>query len=149
LTDTDIDKAKKLYNVNVFGLVEVTKIFVPMLVAAKGRIVNIGSVASKVPMVFQGMYNGSKAAVQAISDTLRLELAPFGVGVIHVVTGGVRTLIVQNATSDYDFPIDSLYGPARSELDAAIRGSTTDSFLTSELCPAPAPPCESSRRETV
>jgi 1-acylglycerone phosphate reductase len=82
--DTDIESAKKMFNVNIFGLIEVTQAFCQALIAAKGRIVNIGSVAGHSPIPFEGMYCGTKGALQSISDTLRIEMAPFDVKVIHV-----------------------------------------------------------------
>jgi 1-acylglycerone phosphate reductase len=85
--DTDIEAAKKMFNVNVFGLVAVTEAFSHMLVSSKGRVVNIGSVVAKSPVPWQGMYNATKAAVQSISDNMRIEMAPLGVKVIHVSCG--------------------------------------------------------------
>jgi len=84
MVDTDTDAARRMFNVNVFGLVEVTRQFAPLVVQARGRVVNIGSVAARMPLPWQGMYNASKAAVQSISENMRLELAPLGVTVIHV-----------------------------------------------------------------
>jgi 1-acylglycerone phosphate reductase len=130
LIDTDLDAARKLFNVNVLGLVEVTKAFSRMLVASQGRIVNIGSIVSRSSVPFHGIYNASKAAVQMISNNMRIELAPFGVKVIHVVTGGIKTKFFDNI-DEYDFPADSLYDPARKELEAAIKGDISHSVLTS------------------
>lgn len=84
LIDASIAEAKALFDVNVFGLLEVTQAFTPMLIASKGTIVNIGSVVSRIPMPLQGIYNASKAAVENISRQLRVELSPFDITVIHV-----------------------------------------------------------------
>ena len=73
-----------MYNVNLFGLMEVTQAFAPQVIAAKGQIVNIGSIAGILGIPLQGVYNSSKAAVHSLSDAMRIEMAPFGVKVICV-----------------------------------------------------------------
>ena len=65
-----------MYNVNVFGLIETTQAFAPQIIAAKGQIINVGSVAAAIPIPMQGAYNSSKAAVHSVSDVLRIEMAP-------------------------------------------------------------------------
>jgi len=84
ILDTGLEQAKKMFNVNLFGLVEVTQAFAPQVIAAKGQIINIGSLVGIIPLPLQGLYNASKAAVHSLSDTLRIEMAPFGVKVIYV-----------------------------------------------------------------
>jgi 1-acylglycerone phosphate reductase len=63
------------------------KAFAPLVIASKGTIVQIGSIAAVMPYVFGSAYNASKAALHAYSSTLRVELEPFGVKVITVITG--------------------------------------------------------------
>ena len=82
------------------------KAFSPLLIRARGTIVQIGSVAGVIPYVFGSVYNASKAALHAYSDSLRIEVAPFGVSVITVVTGGVKSNI---ARTKRVLPEDSLY----------------------------------------
>lgn len=84
LLDTDMAMAREVFDVNVFGLLEVTRTFTPLLMEAKGTIVNIGSVVGRMPIPFQGIYNASKAAVEHLSRQLRVELAPFDIKVVHV-----------------------------------------------------------------
>jgi short-subunit dehydrogenase len=76
----------------VFGLLAVTRAFLPrMRERGAGRVVNVGSVMGRVTMPLLGAYNASKHAVAALSDALRMELAPFGVQVVLVEPGAVRT----------------------------------------------------------
>lgn len=89
--ELDIDDAMFCYNVNVFGVMRMVATFVPMLIASKGKIVNTGSVAGEIPLPFSSVYASSKAALHSYADTLRLELAPFGVKVITTKTGSVKT----------------------------------------------------------
>lgn len=87
------------YEVNVFGLLSVTRTFLPLLGATKsfsgepGTIVNISSVAGKLAPPFLGIYASSKFAVEAISHTLRRELGLYGIKVLIVGPGNVKTPI--------------------------------------------------------
>lgn len=85
LLDADIDRVKKNFDINVFGLLAVTQALFPLLRAAKGMVVNQASIAGlpNVSQPFIGSYSASKTAVIDLSNTLRLELAPFGVKVIQ------------------------------------------------------------------
>jgi 1-acylglycerone phosphate reductase len=104
--DVDVDEARRTFEANFFSIVSITKAFTPLLIAAKGLIVNIGSLAAIVPYVFGSIYNASKAALHAYSQTLRLELEPYNVRVMVVVTGGVQSRI---ARTERLLPDDSLY----------------------------------------
>jgi NAD(P)-dependent dehydrogenase (short-subunit alcohol dehydrogenase family) len=89
LTDADL---RALFDTNVFGLLAVTRAFLPrMRERGAGRIVNVGSVMGRVTMPLLGAYNASKHAVAALTDALRMELAPFGVRVVLVEPGAVRS----------------------------------------------------------
>ncbi|CAI6333591.1 unnamed protein product [Periconia digitata] len=95
--DMDIAKAKQLYEVNVWGVISTTQAFADMLVKAKGVVANIGSIAGLSPLPLQAAYNSSKSAINNTSEVLRLELAPLGVRVLTVLTGGVTSEIENNA----------------------------------------------------
>jgi len=73
--------------------------FSPLLMQAKGTIINVSSVAGEIPYVYGLVYNATKAALHAYSDTLQIELAPFDVRVMVVVTGGVTSNIVKRSES--------------------------------------------------
>ncbi|KAJ7092464.1 NAD(P)-binding protein [Mycena belliarum] len=93
-TDCDIDEVKEMFEVNLFGVMRMVQEFSSLLIASgDGRIVNIGSIAGVMPYPFGSAYNASKAALHSYGDTLRLELAPFNVQVITIVTGGVKSNI--------------------------------------------------------
>lgn len=80
------------FETNVFGLVRVTQAVLPtMREAGKGRIVNIGSIADRIAPPFQGVYASSKHAVEGLSDSLRREVAPFGIHVSLVRPGFINT----------------------------------------------------------
>lgn len=110
--DVDFAEVQETFEINVFSVMRMCQAFVPLLVQAKGTIVQIGSVAGEIPYVFGSVYNASKAALHAYSDTLRIELAPFNVNVIVVVTGGVKSNI---ARTHRELPEGSLYQPLNTE----------------------------------
>ncbi|KAK5274404.1 NADPH-dependent 1-acyl dihydroxyacetone phosphate reductase [Exophiala xenobiotica] len=105
--DIDIAEANKVFDVNVFAVMRICQVFSPLLIESKGTIVMIGSLAGVVPYTFGSVYNASKAALHAYSNTLRVELAPLDVKVITVVTGGVKSRI--NAHVSRVLPRDSIY----------------------------------------
>jgi NAD(P)-dependent dehydrogenase (short-subunit alcohol dehydrogenase family) len=80
------------YQTNVLGLVRVTAAFLPqMRERGAGRIVNVSSIAGRVAMPFMGLYHGTKYAVEGISDALRREVAGFGVQVVLIEPGAIKT----------------------------------------------------------
>lgn len=83
---------RPMYETNVFGLIETTRAALPALRAgAGGRIVNLSSVGGVTGRAGFGFYNGTKFAVQGISEALAQEVAPFGIAVIIVEPGAFRT----------------------------------------------------------
>ena len=86
-----IDEWRSLFEVNLFGHVAVTQALLPALIRSKGRVVNISSVGGKVAMATYGPYAATKFALEAVSDSLRREMAPLGVAVVVVEPGAVRT----------------------------------------------------------
>jgi NAD(P)-dependent dehydrogenase (short-subunit alcohol dehydrogenase family) len=81
------------FDVNVFGVVNLTRECLPLLRAAKGRIVNVGSIGGRIAVPMMGPYSAGKHAVEAISESLRFEMAEFGVKVACVEPGSVATAI--------------------------------------------------------
>lgn len=90
---TPITDIRNLMEVNVIGLLAMTQAFIPMLRKSKGRIINIGSTASFLASPGASAYSASKFAIRAITDSLRLELKPFGMSVILVAPGAVESEI--------------------------------------------------------
>lgn len=94
-----LDEISQHFEVNVFGLISVTRAFLPLLGAKEypahkpGRIVNVSSVSGRVADPFIGAYAASKHAVEAISDSLRRELLLYGIDVIVIRPGAVKTPI--------------------------------------------------------
>lgn len=121
MTDVSIPDAKKLFDLNVWSLLSTTQAFLPLLLRSKtgGMIVNNTSVVSVIGIPFNGAYNASKAAAALISENLRIELAGFGIKVIDIKTGGVKTNFQANPIT---LPPNSLYQVAREVVEKSLRG---------------------------
>ncbi|KAI1328819.1 putative short-chain dehydrogenase/reductase [Xylariaceae sp. FL0255] len=126
LLDADIDEARKLFDVNIWGTLAVTQACAPLLRATAdrdlpARIVNIGSVTSRMQVPWQGVYNASKAALHMLNDTMRIEFASLNIEVLHVVTGGIATKFFNNASGAV-LPEDSAYAEARDVIESDVAG---------------------------
>jgi NAD(P)-dependent dehydrogenase (short-subunit alcohol dehydrogenase family) len=113
---------RELFDTNVFGLLAVTRAFLPaMRERGQGRVVNVGSMMGRVTAPLLGAYTASKHAVAAINDALRMELAPFGITVVLVEPGAVRTGFAARALAALDPYRDpgSPYAAALAGTDAA------------------------------
>ena len=87
------------FQTNVFGLMELTRLFIPeMRKRCRGKIINISSVVGRIPLPFNGAYSASKFALEGLSENLRLELAPFGISVSIIEPGYFDTAFVTNQT---------------------------------------------------
>jgi NAD(P)-dependent dehydrogenase (short-subunit alcohol dehydrogenase family) len=100
-------ETRKLMEVNVIGLLATTQAFVPLLRKGRGRIVSIGSLAGLVAMPGASAYAASKFAVQAITDSLRLELKPFGIRVTIVDPGAVESALWEKGRAQKQAILDA------------------------------------------
>lgn len=114
LTDEDV---RAQFETNVFGLLAVTRAFLPAMRArGRGRIINLSSVGGRMVFPLGGAYHGTKFAVEAMSDALRMELAQFGIAVSVIEPGYIATEFTattvahvrkyQRPDSDYAHAID-------------------------------------------
>lgn len=92
IENVSMEEARKQLEVNVFGLARLTQLVIPhMRQQGSGRIVNLASIAGKLALYFGGWYHVSKFAVEGFSDALRMELKPFGIDVVIIEPGSIRT----------------------------------------------------------
>ena len=92
IEDVPISDARHQFEVNIFGLARITQEILPYMRAQKsGRIVNLASVAGHVTLAFGAWYNATKYALEAFSDALRMEVKPFGIDVVIIEPGAIRT----------------------------------------------------------
>jgi len=92
LEDVPLDEGRRQFEVNLFGLARLIQLSTPMMRAQRsGRIVNITSIGGKMHEPMGRRYHATKFAVEGLSDCLRMELAPFGIHVVIVEPGAIRT----------------------------------------------------------
>jgi NAD(P)-dependent dehydrogenase (short-subunit alcohol dehydrogenase family) len=103
-----IDELRRQLEVNVIGQVAATQAFLDLLRKRRGRIVNIGSVGGRIALPFVGAYAASKFALEAITDSLRRELRPWGISVSIVEPGAISTSIWEKGTSTADAILEQL-----------------------------------------
>ncbi|KAF4458309.1 general amidase, partial [Fusarium albosuccineum] len=121
----DLDKTRDLFELNVFSVIRVTQAFVPLLLKSNNNPLLInntsgaGLLGCGVP--FQGAYAASKAAATSLTESLRIELAPFGIRTINLVTGGVQSTFHANSP-DAKLPADSIYNIAKEAIEEPMSG---------------------------
>jgi len=125
LLEGGTEAMQRQFETNVFSIVGVTQALFPALRRSKGLVVNIGSVSGVLVTPFAGAYCASKAAVHALSDALRMELAPFGVRVLEVQPGAIDTSFAKNAGAQAERLINeqSPWWPLREGIRARSQAS--------------------------
>ena len=99
LAEVSLEEMRTQFETNLFGAFRLTQLVLPQMRKQKsGRIVNVSSVVGRMVFPFGGLYCGTKWAMEAMSDTLRVELRPFGISVSVIEPGGVPTRFIP--TSD-------------------------------------------------
>jgi len=141
IEETALDRVRAMFETNVFGLARLTQLVLPAMRRSRsGRIVNIGSMGRQITFPVSGFYHATKYAVEAISDALRVEVKPFGIDVILVEPGLVRSnfenrmnegLEAEAATYDAD--------TAYAGLLAASEKKTTGGYANDFLATGPEP----------
>jgi NAD(P)-dependent dehydrogenase (short-subunit alcohol dehydrogenase family) len=123
-----LEAMRQLLEVNVLGLLAVTQAFIPLLRERKGRLINISSGHGLLAIPDKSVYAASKFAVQAISDSLRVELRPFGVSVSSVVVGKVNTEVLGKIVADRERMVSAaapelvqLYAPLLEFFDKEVK----------------------------
>lgn len=132
----DLEKAKQLFDVNVWGYVAVTQAFLPLLLkdvspAPSGNrsvIVNQTSISSVLRTPFHSAYSASKAAMAMFNDIQRIELAPLGVKVVDLKTGSTESKFQENKSNVEDLPEDSPYQPIKDEVLEIVTGRKTEAY---------------------
>ncbi len=90
--DVPIDEARRQFEVNLFGAARLIQLVLPtMRQRGSGTIINVSSMGGKIYAPFGAWYHGTKFALEAVSDCLRIETKPFGVNVVIIEPGGIRT----------------------------------------------------------
>ncbi|MHC8404089.1 MULTISPECIES: SDR family oxidoreductase [unclassified Pseudomonas] len=135
LLDGGVPAMQRQFETNVFAIVGVTRAMFPVLRRGKGLVVNIGSVSGVLVTPFAGAYCASKAAVHALSDAMRMELAPFGIQVMEVQPGAIASSFAKNAGHEAEQLISeqSPWFPLREGIRARAKASQDNPTPASEF----------------
>jgi 1-acylglycerone phosphate reductase len=128
--DVEVEQAKTVFDVNFWGLISCTQAFAPLLIAAKGTVINNGSILSLLNLPYSSIYCASKAAITMFGEVLRIEMAPFGVNVVTIITGSVATNI-NNEGSGFKPRPDSRY----AKIEAAINNIAHGKDIPNQMKP--------------
>lgn len=124
-----LDDYRFTMEVNLFGVIAITRTFIPLLRLARGRVVNMSSVSGLIAAPFVSPYNTSKFALEALTNALRSELRPWGIHVAIVNPGRIDTPIwdkslaaIEDSMQGWPPAVEALYGSA---LEAARRSANS------------------------
>jgi len=135
LAELEIAAFQQLLETNLVGVLRVSQaVLKPMIARRQGMIVNIGSVSGVVTTPFAGAYCASKAALHALSEGMRMELAPFGIRVVEVQPGAVLSSFGSTASAATNLPpADSPYFPIRDRIADRAAASQRAGMPASEF----------------
>jgi NAD(P)-dependent dehydrogenase (short-subunit alcohol dehydrogenase family) len=118
IEDLSRDAMRYQFEVNLFGLQELTNLLIPLFKRQQaGRIVNVSSVVGRLSLPFMGIYSASKFALEAVSDALRVELSLDGISVMLVEPGPISTRFSVNCAGQGEEKLDT----ERSSFGSAYR----------------------------
>lgn len=124
ILDVTAEQVRAQFETNIVGVIAMMQAVAPHMIAQKrGRIVNIGSISGILTTPFAGVYCASKAALHAISDAVRMELAPFGIDVVVVQPGGVKSHFGETAAVHVVTKAGSPYQRFAKGIEARARAS--------------------------
>jgi len=127
LIELEASELRRQFKTNVIGQAALIRAIAPhMIMRQSGKIVNISSVSGVLPTPFAGAYCSTKAAFTAFSESLRMELAPFGITVVIVHPGGIKSNLSENADKNLDRFKNSPYGPIQSFIFERANASQED-----------------------
>jgi NAD(P)-dependent dehydrogenase (short-subunit alcohol dehydrogenase family) len=125
-----LDKVRKQFETNVFGLLRLTQLVLPgMRQKGWGKVVNVGSMGGQLTFPGGGVYHATKYALEALSDALRFEVAGFGIDVILIQPGLIRTGFADAVSRELPSEPDGPY----AAFNAAVQKSTASAYTTSPL----------------
>ena len=128
--DTTPQDFRHQFELNVFPQFELTQLLLPHLIRSKGIIVNHTSQSAHALKSPASAYASAKAAMACLTDCMRIELQPFGVRVVEVVTGMAMSNITKFEARP-KLPEGSIYEPVRERFERSMRGSDADGWQMS------------------
>ena len=140
VVDLTRDDLRRQYETNVIAPAVVTAQAVPLLRAAVAKnssavVANVGSIVGLFTTPFAAAYCSSKAAIHSLTDALRMELAPFGISVVSIQPGGVRSSFGQHAEAAIRLPEGSIYKSVESGIRARAQAGQQGATPAEEFAP--------------
>ena len=130
----DMDKFEKLFQINLFGMIKLTKLFLPNMRKRKtGVIVNIGSLGGRFALPYFSSYSSSKYAVQGYTQCLRYELAQFGIKVILIEPNDIKTSITPEFFSKPQTEYSAIENKVRETLWDAMSKADHPSIVAKKI----------------
>ncbi|KAJ7638211.1 NAD-P-binding protein [Roridomyces roridus] len=130
----DTAAAKDVYDTNVLSIIRTCSAVVPHMAKRKsGTIVNVGSVVGQYATPWGGIYDGSKAAVRAITEVLWMECKPFNIRVMLAAPGSVQSNLLERPKDEFDLPEDSLYFPFLHNIRARLTAGNDGKAMRTEV----------------
>jgi NAD(P)-dependent dehydrogenase (short-subunit alcohol dehydrogenase family) len=110
MEDTSIEEAKDTFETNFFGVLRVCRAALPAMRAqGSGTIINVSSIGGQMGLPYQGLYSASKYAVEGVTESLRMEVKRFGIHVVLLAPGDIRTQFTDNRRSTHAAETNPVY----------------------------------------
>ena len=125
--DTSYEQAKRQFEVNLFGLAELTKEVLPLMRDQKsGKIINVSSIGGKIYTPLGSWYHATKHALEGWSDCLRLEVEQFGIDVVIIEPGAIRTEFSEVLEDNFSVSMNSAYMSMVSSMKRVMKNANKE-----------------------
>lgn len=132
----DLETTQKAFDTNFFGVLRTCQVALPLLRSSQGKIINISSIGSMFGLPYRGAYCATKAAVNMLTETLRMETKQFGVQSTSVLAGDMKTAINNNRlTTDLkkESPYYANYTKVYEGIDADVDSGVSVEYVASKI----------------
>lgn len=132
-----INAIQQAFDTNVFGLIRLTQAVLPhMREAHNGKIINISSIAAEVALPYRAVYSATKAAVDRITEALRLEVGRFGIQVSAIQCGDIQTSITAHRIMEYaegNLAYSAVFAKVAQNMNDGVSKGSTAEYMASEI----------------
>lgn len=132
-----INAIQQAFDTNVFGLIRLTQAVLPhMREAHNGKIINISSIAAEVALPYRAVYSATKAAVDRITEALRLEVGRFGIQVSAIQCGDIQTSITAHRIMEYaegNPAYSAVFAKVAQNMNDGVSKGSTAEYMASEI----------------
>ncbi|GAA5849693.1 hypothetical protein JCM5353_003880 [Sporobolomyces roseus] len=134
LLDADVESdegAKATFETNVWAPIRLCKLVIPEMIKKRsGLVINIGSIVGNIATPWAGVYSASKAALHSLTETLRMEVAGFGINVMLVAPGAITSQFGKKQMNSFKLPEDTLYKDVADQIAARAEISQRSDHTT-------------------